>query len=278
VISVAVFTLNEELNLPHCLSSLNGKCDDVVVIDSFSTDRTGQIAADNGARFVQNQFTGFGDQRNWCLDQVEFKNSWLLILDADERVTEELWEEMIKAVQQANEKIAAFRLKRRFFWEGKWLRYANLYPSWVVRLIRIGSVRYVNRGHAETQEVNGLVGELKNDLLDENHKGLDEWRSRQCHYAHQEAVHESVLNGQPLSRIFSSDPLVRRTALKSLARTLPMRGLSYFLYSYLFRRGFLDGLVGLQFCLEKARFQAQTGKILRESRRGNLHSAKIPPQ
>src|SRR5438132_10016013 len=88
-VSCLVYTLNEEVNLPHCLDSLRW-CDDVVVIDSFSTDRTEEIARAAGVRFVQNPFTGFGDQRNWTLDQVSLKHPWALVLDADERVPAEL--------------------------------------------------------------------------------------------------------------------------------------------------------------------------------------------
>src|SRR5262249_5591421 len=84
-VSCLVYVLDEEVNLPHCLGSL-GWCDDVVVVDSFSTDGTERIARAAGARFVQHAFTGFGDQRNWSLDHVPLCHPWALILDADERV------------------------------------------------------------------------------------------------------------------------------------------------------------------------------------------------
>jgi glycosyltransferase involved in cell wall biosynthesis len=255
-ISVAIFTLNEEVNLPHCLDSLTD-CDDVVVIDSFSKDRTPEIAREGGARVIEHEFTGFGDQRKWALDQVEFKHPWVLILDADEKVTPELWEEMVRKASEASDGVAAFQLKRRFYWNGKRLRYANLYPSWGVRLVRRGRVHYRNRGHAETQEIDGRIESLEHDLLDENHKGIQAWRERQVVYAEQEARYESQGNQKvSLAQLRSKDPLTKRAAWKMLARRIPCRGVSYFIYAYFLRKGFLDGWIGLQFCFEKARFQS----------------------
>jgi glycosyltransferase involved in cell wall biosynthesis len=228
----------------------------VVVVDSFSTDATEAIARAAGARFVQHEFTGFGDQRNWSLEQVPLRHPWALILDADERVPPELAVEMATRLSQVPPEVAGFRLARRFYLWGQWLRYSSLYPTWVVRLVRVGRVRYVNRGHAETQEVDGIIESLQHDLLDENHKGMPEWWARQHRYAQQEAQHELTQDPTPRGRLFSADPLQRRAALKSLARNLPGRPLWYFLYAYLLRRGFLDGLAGLRFCLMKARCQA----------------------
>src|SRR5947209_2384891 len=97
-VSCLIYTLNEEANLPHCLGSL-GWCDDIVVVDSYSSDQTEAIARAAGARLVQHKFTGFGDQRNWSLEQVSLRNSWALILDADERVPAELVTEMAERLR-----------------------------------------------------------------------------------------------------------------------------------------------------------------------------------
>jgi glycosyltransferase involved in cell wall biosynthesis len=261
MISAAIFTLNEEINLPHCLNSLK-ECDDVVVVDSFSSDQTCEIAKKAGARVYQHEFTGFGDQRMWAFENVKFRHPWVLVLDADERVTPELWKEMIERVRGSSEETAAFRLKRRFYWEGKWLRYANLYPSWVVRLVRVGKLTYVNRGHAETQTAQGKIESLEADLVDENHKGLEAWRERQSRYAEQEAMHEASSKKLVcLGELVSSDPLVRRGAWKNLGRRLPFRGTCYFIYAYILRAGWRDGSIGLRFCFEKARFQSRIRKI-----------------
>lgn len=258
-VSVMIFTLDEEIHLPSCLAALTW-CDDVIVVDSFSGDRTEAVAREHGARFFQHRFEGFGSQRNWALDETAPRHDWVLVLDADERVTPELVDEMRRVLCPPLDDVAAFRLRRRFYMWGRWLRYSSLYPNWVVRVVHRDRVRYVNRGHAETQEVRGAIRELEHDLIDENLKGIDEWFERQGRYARKEAEHELAEEGRAAggiwTRLASRDPLVRRAALKRLAWRMPGRPLAYFLYSYILRRGFLDGRDGLVFCMMKSIYQA----------------------
>jgi glycosyltransferase involved in cell wall biosynthesis len=252
-VSVMIFTLNEEIHLPHCLNSLKW-CDDIIVIDSFSTDRTEEICRSAGVRFFQNKFEGFGKQRNWALENTSPKYDWILVLDADERVPDELAREMAEVAREEPQGVGAFRVRRRFYMWGRWLKYSSLYPTWVVRFIHKDRVRYINRGHAETQEVKGEIRELKNDLIDENMKGIDEWFERQNRYAAKDAEYEMAQESRPLriSDLLSEDPLVKRAAMKRLAVRMPGRPLWYFLYSYIIRKGFLDGYDGLVFCHMRA--------------------------
>jgi glycosyltransferase involved in cell wall biosynthesis len=255
-VTVMVFTLNEEQNLPSCLESLRFS-DDVIVIDSFSTDRTEAICRAAGVRFFQHAFEGFGSQRNWAVDHTAPKHDWILVLDADERVPAELVKEMARRLPSAPSDIAAYRVSRRFHLWGRWLRHSSLYPTWVVRLIHKDRVRYVNRGHAETQEVLGEIRELSHALIDENAKGIDEWLERQLRYAGKEAEFELTEETKPIdaAKLFASEPLERRAALKRLAFRLPGRAPAYFFYSYFLRRGFLDGWDGLVFCSMRAMYQ-----------------------
>lgn len=257
-VSVMIFTLNEQVHLPSCLDALQW-CDDIIVVDSFSSDNTRAICEERGVRFFQNAFTGFGNQRNWALDNTSPRHPWLLILDADERVTPELAVEMSEIAGKDPAHIGAYQLRRRFYMWGKWLKYSSLYPSWVVRFIRLDRVRYINRGHAETQEVQGEIGNLQHDLIDENLKGIGDWFDRQNRYASKEAEYEldQEKKGLRPSELFSSAPLVKRAALKRLAGRMPARGLIYFSYSYFLRFGFMDGKAGFVFCLMKAWYQSQ---------------------
>lgn len=278
-VSVMVFTLNEGVNLPRCLASLDW-CSDIIVVDSFSTDATQSICADHGVRFFQHGFEGFGTQRNWALDHTAPVHPWILILDADERVPPELARELGRVASQDLPDIAAYRVRRRFHMWGRWLKHSSLYPSWVVRFIRAGRVRYQNRGHAETQTVQGGIGDLRHDLIDENSKGIDEWFERQNRYSSQEARFEFQSYGSGLRawELLSSDKLRRRAALKRLASRLPARGLVYFLYSYVWRRGFLDGRDGLVFCRMRAQYQSQVAIKLHDLRRqaGATHAPREP--
>ena len=255
-VSVMIFTLNEELHLPACLSSL-AWCDDVIVVDSYSNDRSTEICKAAGARLFQRAFDGFGSQRNWALANTQPRHPWVLILDADERVPPEMVDEMRAALPAAPPEVAAYRVARRFYFWGRWLRYSSLYPTYVVRLVRAGRVRYVNRGHAESQGVEGAVRVLRSDLIDENRKGLAEWFERQNRYSSKDAEHELAEEHTPwaLSDLVSQDPLLRRAALKRLAAAVPGRSIWYFFYSYLLRGGFLDGVNGFVFCLMRSMYQ-----------------------
>jgi glycosyltransferase involved in cell wall biosynthesis len=255
-VSAMVFTLDEEMHLPSCLESLRW-CDDVVVVDSFSSDRTVEIALASGARVLQNRFTGFGDQRNWALANAMPKHPWVLILDADERVPPAMADELRATIGSVPHRVAAFRTARRFRFWGQWLRHSSLYPTYVVRLVRCGRVRYVNRGHAETQEIDGDTGTLASDLIDENLKGLGEWFERQNRYSGRDAEYELEMEKNPWRAVdlASADPLARRAALKRLAARIPGRPIWFFFYSYVLRGGFLDGRNGLVFCVLKSFYQ-----------------------
>jgi len=268
-VSAMIFTLDEEIHLPSCLEALRWT-DDVIVVDSFSRDRTAEIARSGGARLFQHAFEGFGKQRMWALENTSPRYDWVLILDADERVTPELAREMAERVPGTADAIGAYRLKRRFHMWGRWLRYSSLYPTWVVRLVRMGRVRYVNRGHAETQEVDGATAELQHDLIDENLKGIDEWFERQNRYSTKEAEFEMQQEAHPfrIGDLMSGDPLARRAALKRMAANMPLRPLIYFLYSYVLRGGFLEGRDGLVFCMMKSEYQRMVVAKKHDMRRG----------
>jgi glycosyltransferase involved in cell wall biosynthesis len=271
-VSVMVFTLNEAMHLPSCLDAARW-CDDLIVVDSGSTDATADICRERGARFFQHSFTGFGTQRNWALANTRPKHEWILILDADERITPELADEMRRVLASPLPNVGGFRLKRRFYMWGRWLRYSSLYPTWVVRLIQRDRVRYVDRGHAETQEVRGEVYELEHDLIDENLRGIDAWFARQNGYARKEAEHElrEEARGWKWRQIFGRDPLERRDALKRIAWRMPARPVLYFMYAYFVRQGFRDGRDGFYFCVMKSIYQAMIA-----TKRYDIHRTATP--
>ncbi|MFC1680380.1 glycosyltransferase family 2 protein [Pseudomonadota bacterium] len=270
-VSVMIFTLNEEMNIGACLESVTWS-DDIIVVDSGSSDKTRELSARPCVRFFENKFLGFGTQRNWALRNTSPKYDWVLILDADERVPQGLAEEIGRKIADADKSVAAFRLRRRFMIWGRWLKYSNLYPTWVVRLVHKERVRYVDRGHAETQELTGEVLSLGNDLIDENNKGIEAWFERQNRYSGQEALYELEQAAQPagFKQAFSSDPLKRRAGLRRLTRSIPGRPIWYFLYSYVIRGGFLEGRDGFMFCSMRAVYQAMIGIKKYDLRRRNV--------
>ena len=260
-VSVLVFTLDEEINLPYCLDSLQW-CDDVIVVDSGSQDTTVSIAEAAGARVFYRAFDGFGSQRNWAIKNTHPKHDWLFILDADERFCTSLVDEVNALAAGADPSIGAARVRRRFHLWGKWLRYSSMYPTWVVRLVHKDRINYINRGHGETQNVRGKTVALENDLIDENHRGLDHWYARQQQYALKDAEYEldNVSVGFSMGELVATDPLIRKMALKRISWRLPFRPAIYFIYSYLLSGGFLDGIAGYRFCAMRSQYQAMVVK------------------
>lgn len=245
-ISVLVLTKNEEQDLPGCLESLRWS-DDVVVLDSHSSDRTGDIAHAYGVRFVQRAFDGYASQRNAGL-ALPFKYGWVFVLDADERATAELVQEMRSVVDRASPGVAAFRMRRRDFLYGRWLKHVQASP-WYVRLFRVGSARY----EREVNEIVRADGEILNLEGYFDHfpfsKGLDHWLSKHNVYSSMEAeeVRKSRMGGARLSiarAFFERDFNERRYHQKELFYRLPARPLIKFVILYVLKRGFLDGRAG----------------------------------
>jgi len=141
-ISVLIPAKNEETNLSACLASLT-PADEVFVVDSQSSDRSIEIAESYGATVVQFCFNGrWPKKKNWSLENLPFRNQWVLIVDCDERITPELWEEMAIAIQ--NPDYGGYYLNRRVFFLGRWIRFGGKYPDWNLRLFRHTQGRYEN--------------------------------------------------------------------------------------------------------------------------------------
>ena len=248
-ISVLILTLNEEAMLPACLEAVKWS-DDIIVFDSFSTDRTVEIAKAAGARVLQRAFDNEKDHRTASL-QLAFKYPWVYNPDADEVTTPELMDEMLRVVADPARSPVAYRVRFKTMFFGRWIRHSSLYPTWVVRLFRpekISFERSINLRYV----VEGLEGRLENHFehLSFN-KGINAWFEKHNRYSYQEAM-ESLksLSAHRLewTQLFHRDSVVRRRALKELSFRLPFRPVLRFLYMYFFRLGFLDGRAGLDYC------------------------------
>lgn len=255
-ISVVVLTLNEQQNLEGCLESVRW-CDDVVVLDSYSQDDTVAIAERYGARVVRRVFDDYARQRNHALAEIAYRNRWLLMLDADERVPVELEREMRAATAAANEEVALFRMRRKDFLFGRWIRGSSGYPTWFGRLMRIGRVR-VERAINEEYHADGAVCELESHLhhLPFN-KGFAAWIAKHDRYSTMEAQLRAAGAATQTrgASLFSADATERRRALKAAMYRLPGRPLLVFVGLYLFRGGIVEGRAGLTFSLLRAWYE-----------------------
>lgn len=268
-ISVVILTLNEEVNLGQCLDSC-AWCDDIVVVDSFSSDRTPDIAASHGARVIQRVFDNYAGQRNAALTEVTYRHPWVLMVDADERIPEELVREMREAVTHATADTVLFRMRRKDYFMGRWLRRSSLYPTWFGRLMRPGRV-HIERDINEEYLADGQVEHLQGHLLHYPfNKGIAYWFERHNIYSSMEALAKARERTEALSlrALIGRDPVARRRALKRLAYRLPLRPSLVFVYLYIVRLGFLDGRAGLTYSRMRASYERLIDlKVLEAQRR-----------
>jgi glycosyltransferase involved in cell wall biosynthesis len=271
-VSVLVPTLDEELNLPECLQSLSW-ADEVFVVDSFSRDRTVEIACAHGANVVQHAFESYSQHKNWALDSLRFRNEWVLIVDADERVTPDLRCEIERVIDSDGAGCEGYYVNRRVIFLGTWVRHAGWYPSWNLRLFRHRLGRYDDREVHEHIVLNGRAGYLRADLLHDDRRGLEAFVARHNRYSTLEAAARRKAERRapdrarlPVSLLES--PVQRKRFLRERVwPMLPAKPAVLFLYMYVLRRGFLDGRAGLALCAFHAFQEFMVGLKLAELRR-----------
>ena len=255
-VSVLILTLNEEINLPACLETLSW-CDDIVVFDSFSTDRTEQIAKDFGAKFVQREFDNYAAQRNAALNDVDYKYPWVFMLDADERVPQALVREVVQAAADADDDVVLFQLRRKDMFMGRWLKGSSGYPTWFGRLIRLGFAEFQREVH-EHCFPKGRTGQLQEHMIHYPFsKGLGYWFERHNLYSTTESAirRREMRKKIRLQDLLAANHTIRRGAFKKFVYRLPLRPLIVFLYFYVWRRGIFDRKAGLIYCLLRSVYE-----------------------
>ncbi len=184
--SVVILTYNEEVNIGECLNSIKHS-NDIVILDSYSTDSTVTIADKYRVRVYRRKFDNYASQRNYALNEIEYKNRWLLMLDADERLTEDFEKELISEINSVGDNVSLIRFRRKDFLRGKWLRRSSGYPTWFGRILKIGSVR-IEREINEEYHTDGEVKFLKEHILHYPfNKGMEFWIERHNRYSSMEA-------------------------------------------------------------------------------------------
>jgi glycosyltransferase involved in cell wall biosynthesis len=245
-VTVIVLTLNEELNISYCLKNVIDWANEVIILDSYSTDSTVSISESFGAKVFFRKFDDYARQRNYAINELPITSQWILFLDADEWLTNELKEEISDTLKLT--RFDGFLIKRRLYFSGKWIKYGAYYPSWNLRLFRKG-LATINRAINEHVEINGQVGKLKHDMVDENHNGLIFWLHKHIQYAHMESKQFSTRNN--LKTNLFGNQIERKNWIRQRIwnRLLPplIRPFIYFFYRYFLRFGFLDGKIGLVF-------------------------------
>ncbi|MBD1922013.1 glycosyltransferase family 2 protein [Microcoleus sp. FACHB-831] len=288
-VSVLIPAKNEQANLPACLQSV-AAADEVFVVDSQSSDRSIEIAESYGAKVVQFLFNGrWPKKKNWALENLPFRNEWVLIVDCDERIPPELWEEIAIAI--ANPEHNGYYINRKVFFLGTWIRHGGRYPDWNLRLFKYKLGRYENlsteevpnTGDNEVHEhvvLQGKPGYLKNDILHEDFKDVFHWLDRHNRYSNWEArVYLNILKGKDdtgtIGANFFGDAVQRKRFLKKLWVQLPFKPLLRFILIYIIQRGFLDGKAGYIYARLMSQYEYQIGVKLYELRKfgGSLNAS-----
>ena len=277
-VSVLILTYNEEANLPRCLDGV-AWADDVLVLDSFSTDQTVEVARQLGARVLQRRFDTFAGQRNYGIDEGDLRHEWVLHLDADEVVPADLRDELVGIVAEGGH--PAYRVASKMMFQGQWLRRSGMYPAYQVRFGRRDRLRFTQVGHGQRETLPPEeVGTLRHALEHYSFsKGLHDWFAKHNRYSSDEAA--EALGGEVPSldwrALASGDRTRRRRALKALAARLPFRPGLRFAYMYLLRGGFLDGRAGYTYCRLLSTYEFMTVVKERELKRAYAPPALSAP-
>ncbi|PTY04668.1 glycosyltransferase [Opitutaceae bacterium EW11] len=268
--SVVILTLNEERNLPGCLSSAFSASDDVVVLDSGSTDRTKELARGAGARVAVHAFENFGAQRNHADHAIEYRHPWVFHLDADERFTPELIAECQARSEENPADVDGFWVAPKMYFRNRWIRHCTDFPAYQARFVSPQRFQFVQFGHGQREHPEMRMAKIRaNYLHDLSADGDDALLEKHRRYAREEAeqaLRSSTTEQLRLSALFASDALVRRRALKTLSHRLPARGSLRFLYQYGLRGGFLDGRPGFAYCRLLARYEKWVADEIRRQR------------
>ncbi|KAM3092972.1 glycosyltransferase family 2 protein [Phormidesmis sp. 146-35] len=255
--SIYILTHNEEIDIAACIESAL-QSDDVVVVDSLSSDRTVEIASHYPVRVVQHRFESHGKQRTWMLKEVPVKHEWVYILEADERMTPDLFQECLNTIEQA-EHVGYYAAERVMFM-GKWIRRSTQYPRYQLRLFQREKVWFTDYGHTEREVVEGSTGFLQETYPHyTSGKGLSRWIDKHNIYSTNEAIETVRQLDQGTVRwrslFFGKSEVERRRALKDLSLRMPLRPIVRFIYMYFFLGGLLDGRAGFAWCTLQAFYE-----------------------
>ncbi len=256
-ISVIILTYNEEKNIEDCLRSVYGWVDEIFIVDSYSTDKTLEIAKKYTDKIYQHEFENHAKQFNWALNNLPIKTEWVMRLDADERWTEDGVEELREII--VNDKADGIYVKMKIFFMDKWIKYGDFYPNYFLRVFKKSKSNIEDRWMDEHIKVNGRILISNIDVIESNYdrqKNISLWVVKHNEYSTREAT-EFFMSKYKIQNIdsvanFWGDKTQRKRWMKeNIYNKLPLfiRPVLYFFYRYFLRLGFLDGKEGFIFHL-----------------------------
>ncbi|EQB04471.1 hypothetical protein L288_13845 [Sphingobium quisquiliarum P25] len=252
-LSVIILTFNEERHIERAIASVRSIASDILVVDSFSTDQTIELARNAGARVLQNRFVNQAKQFQWALDHGDVRSAWILRLDADEVIEPDLAEELMRDLPSLPEDVVAVNFKRKHIFMGRWIRHGGRYPLVLLRLWRKGHGRVEDRWMDEHIVTwGGRTVTARGGFADICLHDLSFFTAKHNSYATREAV--EILNaryglfGQDRERILgSAQARAKRFIKTNIYNRMPLFAgpALFFFYRYIIKLGFLDGREGL---------------------------------
>lgn len=252
-ITAIILSFNEEIHIGRCIERLWPVVERIVVVDSYSTDRTVEIAHLMGAEVLQNEWSNHANQFNWALANTDVTTDWIMRIDCDEYLEDGLQTALKREIPVMPVDVNACDFKLKVIFQGKFIRWGGYYRTWLTRLWRTGMGHYESRWMDEkivvaAGERRQLVG---GDLVDENLKDLTWWTAKHNDYATRQMIdyinreHRLFQTADPLEKDANS-AIRRKRQLRSAYAAMPLylRAIAYFILRYLFRLGFLDGRKG----------------------------------
>jgi len=253
-ISAIILTYNEEKHLQRCIDSIKNIATDIYVIDSFSNDKTREIALSNKTHYCQKEFITYADKFNWALENCGIRDGWIWRIDADEYITNELALNINSIMKNITDDISGILVKRKIVFLGKPIMHGGWYPNWYLKLFRFGHAYCENRLLDEHIVLKvGNLTKVQGDQVDENLNNLSSWVQKHNQYSTREMVehfkvsfNKNYYHDEIIPRLFGN-AIEKKRWLKKRYTELPLfiRPFLFFLYKYLLQFGFLDGKSGL---------------------------------
>ena len=244
MITLIILTYNEELHIQRCLESVNNLAERIIIVDSFSTDKTCEIAQQFGAEVIQRKFVNQAEQFQWALENTNISTEWVFRLDADEYILPELYQEIKEKLNHLPQEITGINLKRRLYFQSSWIKHGGFYPLRLLRIWRNGAAVMEQKMMDEhTVLMHGKSIDFDHDFVDENLSSLVKWTEKHNNYSTREAIMR--LDAQYHFLEQNQQNLHKSNKQFYLKIPLFLRAFVYFCYRYFIKFGFLDGKNGL---------------------------------
>ena len=274
--AVIILTKNEEVHLERCILNIPSLFNKIYVIDSFSSDRTKEIAKKFPVVFLENKFLNHSKQFNWALDHLDKKTDWVLRIDADEFLSKQLIEEMSCKIPKLDSCVKGIFLPRRIIFQNQLIRYGGINKTKVLRLFKYDYGKCDDRWMDEHIKVNGKTVNFENSIIDYNLKPISWWINKHNDYASREAfqiINDELCANEKKNNSYFKSHKKRSTYYKS---PLFIRSFLYFVYRYFICFGFLDGFKGFSFHFLQAFWYRLLVDIKYLEVKNNISQSKLP--